>query len=79
MNLKIYNLHPYSAEYILDKIIRLLLLLPIESIKRNKLTEFSRRDAMRLCRRFKTVDSLQPVLTRLCEYGYIAILLKFIV
>lgn len=43
----------------------------LEAIKRNKLTEFSRRDAMRLCRRFKTVESLQPVLNRLCEYGYI--------
>ena len=49
-----------NAEYLLD------------AIKRNQLTEFSRRDAMRLCRRFKTADSLQPILTRLCEYGYIA-------
>jgi hypothetical protein len=44
----------------------------LEAIKRNRLTEFSRRDAMRLCRRFKTADSLQPILARLCEYGYIA-------
>ena len=44
----------------------------LEAIKRYKLAEFSRRDAMRLCRRFKTADSLQPVLNRLCEYGYIA-------
>lgn len=44
----------------------------LTAIKRDKLSEFSRRDAMRLCRRFKTVDSLQPVLNRLCEYGYIA-------
>ena len=44
----------------------------LEAIKRNQLTEFSRRDAMRLRRRFKTADSLQPILTRLCEYGYIA-------
>ena len=44
----------------------------LSAIKRDKLTEFSRRDAMRLCRRFKTADSLQPVLNRLCEYGYIA-------
>lgn len=42
-------------------------------IKRERLTEFSRRDAMRLCRSFKTADSLQPVLNRLCEYGYIAV------
>ena len=42
-------------------------------IKRDQLTEFSRRDAMRLCRRFKTAESLQPVLDRLCEYGYLAV------
>ena len=29
-------------------------------IKRERLAEFSRRDAMRLCRSFKTADSLQP-------------------
>ena len=44
----------------------------LTAIKRVDLAEFSRRDAMRLCRRFKTADSLQPVLNRLCEYGYIA-------
>lgn len=42
-------------------------------IKWERLAEFSRRDAMRLCRSFKTADSLQPVLNRLCEYGYIAV------
>ena len=42
-------------------------------IKRERLAEFSRRNAMRLCRSFKTADSLQPVLNRLCEYGYIAV------
>ncbi len=44
----------------------------LSAIKRERLTEFSRRDAMRLCRRFKTAESLQPVLDRLCEYGYLA-------
>ena len=42
-------------------------------IKRERLAEFSRRDAMRLCRSFKTADSMQPVLNRLCEYGYLAV------
>lgn len=42
------------------------------AIQRGQITEFSRRDAMRMCRRFHTVESLQPVLNRLCEYGYIA-------
>ena len=45
----------------------------LSAIKRERLTEFSRRDAMRLCRSFKTAESLQPVLNRLCEYGYIAV------
>lgn len=44
----------------------------LTAIKREGLAEFSRRDAMRLCRRFKTAESLQPVLNRLCEYGYLA-------
>lgn len=44
----------------------------LSAIKREQLTEFSRRDAMRLCRRFKTAESLQPVLDRLSEYGYLA-------
>lgn len=44
----------------------------LSAIKRERLAEFSRRDAMRLCRRFKTAESLQPVLDRLCEYGYLA-------
>ena len=44
----------------------------LENLRHNNLTEFSRRDAMRMCRRFKTAEALQPVLTRLCEYGYIA-------
>lgn len=42
-------------------------------IKRERLAEFSRRDAMCLCRSFKTADSMQPVLNRLCEYGYLAV------
>lgn len=44
----------------------------LSAIKRNGIPEFSRRDAMRLCRQFKTADSLQPILNRLCEYGYLA-------
>lgn len=44
----------------------------LDTIKRDQITEFSRRDAMRMCRRFRNVESLQPVLNRLCEYGYIA-------
>lgn len=44
----------------------------LDAIKRGQVGEFSRRDAMRMCRRFHTAESLQPVLNRLCEYGYIA-------
>ena len=42
------------------------------AIQRGQISEFSRRGAMRMCRRFHTAESLQPVLNRLCEYGYIA-------
>lgn len=45
----------------------------LAAVKRKRLTEFSRRDAMRLYRGCKTVESLQPVLDRLCEYGYLAV------
>lgn len=45
----------------------------LAAVKRKRLAEFSRRDAMRLYRGCKTVESLQPVLDRLCEYGYLAV------
>ena len=41
-------------------------------IQKNHVLEFSRRDAMRMCRNIKTAEAIQPVLNRLCEYGYIA-------
>ena len=41
-------------------------------IQREQVSQFSRRDAMRMGRSFRTADSIQPVLNRLCEYGYIA-------
>ncbi len=44
----------------------------LEHIRRANLEQFSKRDAMRMCRQFKTADALQPVLDRLCEYGYLA-------
>ena len=44
----------------------------LSAIKKNSLSEFNRRDIMRLCRNFKTVDEVQPVLDHLSEYGYIA-------
>lgn len=45
----------------------------LTAIKREGLSEFSRRDVMRLCRGFKTAESIQPVLNRLSEYGYLAV------
>lgn len=45
----------------------------LAAVKRKRLAEFSRRDAMRLYRGCKTVESLQPVLDQLCEYGYLAV------
>jgi hypothetical protein len=44
----------------------------LEHIRRQNLSQFSKRDAMRMCRQFKTANDLQPVLDRLCEYGYLA-------
>jgi hypothetical protein len=44
----------------------------LDAICKSGLTEFTRRDIMRLCRSFKTADELQPVLNHLSEYGYIA-------
>ena len=50
-----------QSEYVLD------------TITKNGLVEFNRRDIMRLCRTFKTADSIQPVLNHLIDYGYLAI------
>ena len=49
-----------QSEYVLD------------TICKNGLVEFSKRDIMRLCRTFKTADSIQPVLNHLIDYGYLA-------
>ena len=45
--------------------------LILQKIREQRLTAFDRREAMRMCRRFKTVDSIQPVLDFLEDYGYI--------
>ena len=50
-----------QSEYVLD------------TICKNGLVEFSRRDIMRLCRTFKTADSIQLVLNHLIDYGYLAV------
>ena len=44
----------------------------LSKIQKAQVREFSRRDAMRMCRGIKTAESIQPILNRLCEYGYIA-------
>lgn len=44
----------------------------LDSICKNGLTEFSKRDIMRLCRSFKTAEAVQPVLNHLVDYGYLA-------
>ena len=45
----------------------------LNAIKNTGLTEFNKRDIMRLCRSFKKADDLQPVLDHLVDYGYIAV------
>lgn len=44
----------------------------LEGIRNARQSELSKRDIMRLCRAIKKADELQPVLDRLCEYGYLA-------
>lgn len=43
----------------------------LSTIKEKRMAEFTRRDIMRVCRNFKTVDEVQPVLNMLMDYGYI--------
>ena len=40
-------------------------------IREKKLKKFDRREAMRNCRKFKTVAVIQPILDFLEDYGYI--------
>ena len=44
----------------------------LKVIREKKLVDFDRREMMRMCRSFKTVDEIQPVLDGLEDYGYIA-------
>jgi len=44
----------------------------LKAIRNAGLTELSKRDIMRQCRAIKKADELQPVLQRLCDYGYLA-------
>ena len=44
----------------------------LDMIRERKLTMFDRREAMRNCRKFKTVAVIQPILDFLEDYGYIA-------
>lgn len=45
----------------------------LTAIGKYGMIEVTRRDIMRICRRFKTADEVQPVLNRLAEYGYLAV------
>lgn len=42
----------------------------LNMLREKKLTKFDRREAMRNCRRFKTVEEIQPILDLLDDYGY---------
>ena len=44
----------------------------LNAVKNTGLVELTLRDIMRLCRSFRKAEDLQPVLDRLCEYGYFA-------
>lgn len=45
----------------------------LDAILKNGLTEFTRRDIMRLCRSFTKAEQVQPVLNHLADLGYIAL------
>jgi len=45
----------------------------LDAIVKNALTEFTRRDIMRMCRSFKKVEQVQPVLNHLADLGYVAL------
>lgn len=45
----------------------------LDGIVKNGLLEFTRRDIMRICRSFKTADTVQPVLNHLADLGYVAL------
>lgn len=45
----------------------------LDAIVKNGLVEFNRRDIMRLCRSFKTAETVQPVLNHLADLGYVAL------
>lgn len=45
----------------------------LDAIIKNGLTEFTRRDIMRICRRFKRTEQVQPVLNHLTDLGYLAL------
>lgn len=44
----------------------------LNAISQQDATELSRRDVLRMCRSFKSVEDLQPTLDQLVEYGYLA-------
>ena len=45
----------------------------LDAIIKNGLTEFTRRDIMRICRSFKKTEQVQPVLNHLADLGYLAL------
>ena len=45
----------------------------LDAIIKNGLTEFTRRDIMRICRSFKKTEQVQPVLNHLTDLGYLAL------
>lgn len=44
----------------------------LKAIKDSGLAEFTRRDIMRLCRKFKKAEEVQEVINMLIEYGYVS-------
>lgn len=43
----------------------------IQKLKEKQISEFTKRDIVRTCRTFRTVEEISPIIARLTEYGYI--------
>jgi len=43
----------------------------LQKIKEKQISEFTKRDIVRSCRTFRSVEELTPIISRLNEYGYI--------
>ena len=70
---KYYTIHAKAAYLLMisDPVVKQCKYV-LKTIKGTVSPELSKCDILRLCRNFKKAEELNPVLERLCEYGYLA-------